>query len=50
VVDLANQLVALAVVGVAAWLVFNRLTDEKQGRQIEEEQEQEQGRDKNDLD
>ena len=46
--DLANQLVVLAVVGVATWLVFNWLTDEKQGRQIEEEQKR--GRDKNDLD
>ena len=46
--DLANQLVALAVVGAAAWLVFRWFTDEKQGRQTEEIKER--GQNKNDVD
>ena len=47
-VDLANQLVALAVVGATAWLVFRWFTDEKQGQEAEEIQER--GQNKNDVD
>ena len=47
-VDLANQLVALAVVGAAAWLVFRWFTDEKQGRKTEDIKEQ--GQNKHDVD